>query len=83
MKAIEDMVAASFVTHPMRAMTRSEVKRRFDMCLKIFSALRGDLKWSPFEKAFDMMPEYLGCELDGADWLPSAKTMWRPRELAT
>jgi hypothetical protein len=77
-KAIEDMVAASFETHKMRAMTYAEVKRRFDMCVKIFAILRGDLKWS-LEKAFDMMPNYLGCELDGAEWLPSARTMWRPQ----
>ncbi len=76
---IEKMVAASFVTHPMRSMTHREVKRRFGMCVEIFEHLRGSLKWG-LEKSVDKMPEYFGAALDGADWKPDPRTIWTANE---
>ncbi len=60
--------------------TRSEVTRRFDLCLAIFGVLRGDLKWS-LPKCLDKLPHYLTCELLGVAYDPTAdneKTLWAP-----
>lgn len=75
--AFEEMIANSFVTHPMNHLTRAEVKRRFDMCSKIFETLRSDLKWG-VERILGRLPGYLASELDGIDWKPDARTIWAP-----
>ncbi len=76
-RSFEAIIAASFESHPMRHMTAAEVKRRFDMCASIFETLRVSLKWS-IDRILDKLPSYLGCELDGADWKPDARTIWTP-----
>lgn len=79
---IEAAVAQSFIedTHKGRVIlvngagriTRDEIKRRGKLCLKIFVALRGDLKWT-IERILDHLPQYLRKELDGESWEPEAR----------
>lgn len=75
--AFETMIADSFVKHPMRHVTRSEVNRRFDICAKIFKTLRGELKWG-VQRAIDRMPDYLNKVLNGESWQPDARACWMP-----
>lgn len=77
--AFEAMIAKSFETHPMRHMTRAEVKRRFDMCARIFDRLCGDLHWG-VTRALDQMPTYLRSELDGVSWTPDKRRCWVPSD---
>lgn len=77
--SFESTIAASFETHPMQHPTRDEVKRRFDLCAKIFERLRADAKWS-IVRALDKMPEYLGAELSGIPWAPDARQCWMPED---
>lgn len=58
----------------------AETKRRFEICARVFCHLRGDLKWS-IERALDMMPYYMRCELEGIAYSPEANAahaMWAP-----
>jgi hypothetical protein len=80
-RAIMDMVAASFEVHPMRHATTDEVRRRGDICIDVFKRLRGELHWS-LDRCLDKIPEYLGAQLSGIDWRPSARTIWTPSETA-
>lgn len=52
--------------------TQAEAARRTQLCLKIFRALRGDLKWT-LPRAIDHLSIYLRKELDGEPWEPEAK----------
>lgn len=63
----------------MPTMTRSEVKRRFDVCAKIFALLRGDLKWG-LQRIADHLPRYLRAELDGKTWEPEQREVWIPSD---
>lgn len=58
--------------------TQAEVKRRFDICARIFRNLRGDLRWS-VPKILDFLPRYLRCELDGQPWTPDDTRVWSPQ----
>lgn len=60
-------------------MTRSEVKRRFDICTEIFRQLRGDLRWG-VGRILDHLPRYLRAELNGETWEPEQRTMWLPED---
>lgn len=63
--------------------TRSEVRRRTDMCWDLVKRLRGDLKWS-VEKILDHLTAYLRCELDGIPYNPEkAGGLWTPDTIAT
>ncbi len=75
------VIEASFQARPMPSgkITQAEVKRRFEILSRIFEALRSDMKWG-IERILDKLPEYLGCELDGADWKPDARTIWTPAD---
>ena len=72
-------IALSFGAGDWKRATRSEVKRRFDICDRIFSQLRGDLGWG-IERILDNLPEYLRCELDGISWTPDRRTVWLPSD---
>lgn len=85
---IEAAVAQSFIedtapgrviiVHGGNRITRAEIKRRGDMCIKIFRALRGDLKWT-VERILDHLALYLRKELDGVPWEPEARrATWTP-----
>jgi hypothetical protein len=79
--AFESAIAASFMFDDMNTalkihrQTQAEVKRRFDICAKIFECCRGDLKWS-LDRVIDHLPVYLRNELDGVSWEPSARKTW-------
>jgi len=79
--AFERAIAKSFETHPMRqgvsGISSAEVKRRFEICAKIFVKLKGDLKWG-LQRALDHVSEYLTAELNGSDWVPDARACWMP-----
>lgn len=77
--AIERTIEESFVTHPVRHLTRAEITRRFDMCARIFAKLRGELQWG-LARIFARLPEYLRAELNGSDWSPDARTIWTPQD---
>ncbi len=74
--AFEVMIAQSLARDKCRA-TRSEVKRRFDICADIFKQLRGDLHWG-IDRALNFLPTYLRAELDGVSWQPDKRSMWMP-----
>lgn len=59
--------------------TTREVKRRFDICVKIFKELRGDVKWG-VSRIIDYLPEYLRAELDGEPWEPDTRRCWVPSD---
>lgn len=79
--AFEEAIALSFITNPMRGdVTHSEVKRRFNLCDKVFSILRADLNWS-IPKIVDFLPTYLKCEIDGVPYSPESVTRgWGDRD---
>ena len=74
----EDAIAKSFEDDRSR-MTSREVKRRFEICCKIFEALRADLQWG-IDRIADHLAAYLRCELDGIDWKPDDRTLWVPQD---
>lgn len=76
--AFEAIIADSFISDGAR-LTRSEIKRRFEMSAVIFKKLRGDLHWG-IERVLDFLPTYLRDELEGVDWKPDTRTMWMPRD---
>lgn len=59
--------------------TQNEIKRRFDICARIFRRLRSDCGWS-VQRIVDYLPRYLRCELDGQPWTPDSTTLWTPPE---
>lgn len=74
----EIAIAKSFAEDsPPTKMTQSAIKERFDICVRIFRELRGDLKWG-LERILDQLPVYLRCELDGKKWTPDTRTVWTP-----
>jgi hypothetical protein len=84
---IEAAVLQSFETDQVRLspilirqvqITQDEMKRRSQLCIRIFRELRGDLKWG-IERILGHMPIALRTALDGGDWRPEqARTIWRP-----
>ena len=59
--------------------TNDEVKRRTNICLKIFAILRGDLDWG-LQRAIDHFSRYLRLELDGDSWEPDERQLWVPSD---
>jgi hypothetical protein len=78
-RAFERVIAASFDRDSMHKITRDEVKRRFDLCVKIFTILVGDCKWG-VERALGRLGEYLRMELSGTAWEPDKRTFWMPTD---
>lgn len=76
--AIERAVERSFEVDRARV-TGVEIRRRFDLCLCIFTHLRGDLGWGLL-RILDRLPRYLRCELDGQPWAPDHRTCWMPAD---
>ena len=79
-QTFEEAIALSFVTNAMPSgnVTQNEVRRRFNLCDKIFTTLRGDLKWS-IPKISSVLATYLKCELDGVPYNPeSVGASWSP-----
>jgi hypothetical protein len=78
MLTIERAITRSFAEDGSRA-TGDEVRRRFALCERLLRQLRGDLGWG-LQRALDHLPKYLRCELDGAPWMPDARTVWVPAD---
>ena len=57
--------------------TRSETKRRMDICLHFAAEMRRDVGWS-VQRIIDNMGRYLRCRLDGISWEPDNRSMWLP-----
>ncbi len=76
--AIEHVVIRSFETDGSR-LTAAEVRRRFQICERLFRQLCGDLGWG-LQRAIDHLPYYLRCELDGQPWEPDPRTCWMPED---
>jgi hypothetical protein len=77
--AFTRVLARSFVSHPVANRTTAEVKRRFEIVVRIFATLRADAKWS-VPRCIDHLGPYLRCELDGVAWEPSKRSVWLPGE---
>lgn len=67
--AFTEIIGASMVADGCTP-TAAEIKRRFDICLKVFCEVRADLKWA-VERILDSLPVWLRCELDGGRYSPS------------
>lgn len=74
--AIEHIVTRSLEIDGSR-ITAAEVRRRFEICERLFRHLRGDLAWG-LQRVLDHLPHYLRCELDGQPWEPDRRTCWIP-----
>lgn len=73
-KAIE----ASTSYAPMAGgLTGAEVKRRFEVALRIFVILRRDEKWS-MTRIEEHLPRYLRADLLGEGWAPDKRAFWMP-----
>lgn len=57
--------------------TADELKRRVNICLKVYKELRGDLDWG-LQRAIDHLPMYLRRSLDGVAWEPDQRKVWAP-----
>lgn len=57
--------------------TADELKRRVNICLKIYRELRGDLDWG-LQRAIDHLSMYLRYTLDGVTWEPDQRKVWAP-----
>jgi hypothetical protein len=66
-----DAIEASFETDQVLrpVNTRSEIERRFRICIKWFITMRRDLEWS-VPRILDTLPLALRCELDGERFEP-------------
>lgn len=76
--ALTTIVESSFDVCPVRHLTRSAVKERVDICMRLLSRLKGELRWS-LPKTLDHLAEYLVYELNGVSYTPTTATRWVPR----
>lgn len=74
---IHKAVDRSFTSHPMRHLTRAEVKRRFEICTKWFRRFRTENKFS-IDRSVDLLTRALRSELDGVEYKPHDRALWRP-----
>jgi hypothetical protein len=72
--AILRVVEESFVSHPMRHMTRSEVARRTNLAMRWVNKLY-DQGWE-LDRALHGVREPLLAELDGRRWEPPSRNMY-------
>jgi hypothetical protein len=76
-RAFERAVAGSFKTDGVLRLvkTEAEMRRRVEICARIFEQLRADANWS-LPRIFDALPHFLRCELDEKPWSPSDRDSW-------
>jgi hypothetical protein len=75
---IEEAILRSFESRPMRAgITQAEVKRRFEICERIWKVLHLEHKWSA-QRACDHLYRFLLQEIDGISWEPNRRVLWVP-----
>lgn len=86
-RGMENAVAASFKTHPMRGEigTRGETKRRALICERWFRVMveERDVLGRPvygfgIDRALSLLREALTAELDGRAWEPTKTALWVP-----
>ena len=81
--ALETVVLRSFGEDERREpfretrVTRSEIRRRYTICIAWFRHARAELGMS-CERAVDLMPQALRCELDGITFEPRTSGIWTP-----
>jgi hypothetical protein len=79
----EEVILASFgweaaKTHSTPTVTRSELKRRFEIVERYFRLFRGELGWS-VERSLDHIGPALKSEiLIGRSYEPPSNTLWAP-----
>ena len=78
-QSFERAVKRSFATDLLLVSvhTRSEERRRVEMCARIFEQLRVDAGWS-LQRIEDELPRLLRCELDGTSWTVDSRNAWAP-----
>ena len=74
----ERVIFGSFIVD-QGPQTMAEIKRRFEICTRIFKELRGDLDWG-LQRILDHLPAYLRAELDGMEWEPDTRQCWVPSD---
>jgi hypothetical protein len=75
---IEEAILRSFESRPMRGgITQAEVKRRFEICERIWKVLRIEHKWS-VQRVCDHLYRFLLQEIDGISWEPNRRVLWVP-----
>jgi len=60
---------------PARYRTLGEVKSRFNILIRWFKVMRGDLKWS-IQRTLSALPHALRTELDGGKYEPPVRASW-------
>jgi len=75
---IHDLVAVSFISHPVRHRTQAEVKRRAEVVLSAFGAMRKQKGFSQ-ARALAMLPYALKHALEnpGKAWEPPKERLYR------
>lgn len=74
-QAVQVVITASFRSHPMRHMTKSEVTRRFNVCFEGYRVMRNEMKWSSV-RCIDMLQRILEASLNGTDIDFSKRSSW-------
>ena len=62
-----------------RDITLTEIKDRFEACIKQAKMLRGDLGWG-VERIVGAMDEIMICHLAKVDYVPDKRKVWVPRD---
>ena len=57
--------------------TQAEVKRRFEICERIWKVLRIEHKWL-VQRVCDHLHRFLLQEIDGISWEPNCRVLWVP-----
>lgn len=76
-RAFQEIVRDSLVTHPMRQLTGAEIKRRGKILEEHFRIMRGDKKWS-LDRSLQEVRQALLAVLDGKEyeWPPDAQVLY-------
>lgn len=72
--AITSALATSFEFDHARQ-TDAEVRRRFEVCLKLAAIMRHDMHWS-WSRICDTLPDALRSMLDNGEWVPPTRNAW-------
>jgi hypothetical protein len=73
---VHDLVAISFITHPVNHQTQAEVARRGKYVIDTFRMLRRDKGFSQ-SRALDTLPHALKAFLNSEPWEPPAERLYR------
>jgi hypothetical protein len=73
---IHDLVAISFITHPVAHRTEAEIRRRGGVLIEWFRVMRKDKGFSQ-SRTLAMLPYALKAELSGEKWEPPTEKLYR------